>query len=279
MREIPSALQAHLEGSAVTVCRCWQIARTDGTVMGFTDHDSAVVFGGVSHSAMSGLASSGDVAKAGLGVGGLEVAGALSAAGLDAVELAAGKYDFAKLTVWLVNWADVSERVVLREGNLGEVTRTDGAFQAEVRGPAQALETVRGRVFTKTCDADLGDGRCRVDLSALARTATVVAVDAVRLTLSGIDELSDGYLANGAAHMTSGTDAGSRAAIVHHARGVVHLRSAFLQVAVGDTVDVTPGCDKRFATCIETFGNAVNFQGFPHIPGNDRALSYARGTS
>ena len=282
MRDIPSALQAHLEGSAVTVCRCWQIARTDGTVMGFTDHDAAVTFDGVTHSAMSGLASSGDVVRAGLGVGGLEVAGALSAAGLDAVELASGKYDFAKLTVWLVNWAEVSERVVLRNGTLGEVTRADGAFRAEVRGPAQALETVRGRVFTKSCDADLGDARCGVDLSALARAATVVAVDGARLTLSGIGDLADGYLANGIARMTSGADTGSRAAIVRHSAAgdaVVQLRTAFVSVEVGDGVEVTPGCDKRFATCIETFANGMNFQGFPHIPGNDRALTYARGSS
>ena len=29
------------------------------------------------------------------------------------------------------------------------------------------------------------------------------------------------------------------------------------------------GCDKRFATCAERFGNSLNFRGFPSIPGND----------
>jgi hypothetical protein len=29
------------------------------------------------------------------------------------------------------------------------------------------------------------------------------------------------------------------------------------------------GCDKRFATCAERFGNSLNFRGFPAIPGND----------
>lgn len=28
-------------------------------------------------------------------------------------------------------------------------------------------------------------------------------------------------------------------------------------------------CDKRWATCVETFANGVNFQGFPDIPGDD----------
>ena len=29
------------------------------------------------------------------------------------------------------------------------------------------------------------------------------------------------------------------------------------------------GCDKRFATCVGVFGNGVNFQGFPDVPGDD----------
>lgn len=29
------------------------------------------------------------------------------------------------------------------------------------------------------------------------------------------------------------------------------------------------GCDKRWATCVGTFANGVNFQGFPDIPGDD----------
>lgn len=33
-------------------------------------------------------------------------------------------------------------------------------------------------------------------------------------------------------------------------------------------------CDKRLATCGATFGNAVNFQGFPDIPGDDWLAAY-----
>ena len=43
----------------------------------------------------------------------------------------------------------------------------------------------------------------------------------------------------------------------------------------GDSFTVTAGCDKLFATYREEFDNAVNFRGFPHMPGNDFALTYA----
>jgi uncharacterized phage protein (TIGR02218 family) len=42
----------------------------------------------------------------------------------------------------------------------------------------------------------------------------------------------------------------------------------------GDAVVVTAGCDKSFSTCKAKFGNGLNFRGFPHLPGNDRAYEY-----
>jgi uncharacterized phage protein (TIGR02218 family) len=43
----------------------------------------------------------------------------------------------------------------------------------------------------------------------------------------------------------------------------------------GDAVTLTVGCDKRFDTCRDRFANALNFRGFPHIPGNDFVMGYA----
>lgn len=39
----------------------------------------------------------------------------------------------------------------------------------------------------------------------------------------------------------------------------------------GVDLDRFPGraCDKRWATCVGVFGNGINFQGFPDIPGDD----------
>jgi uncharacterized phage protein (TIGR02218 family) len=47
-------------------------------------------------------------------------------------------------------------------------------------------------------------------------------------------------------------------------------------IEVGDTFDITAGCDKRLETCRDRFSNVVNFGGFPHMPGNDYALAYAK---
>ena len=39
---------------------------------------------------------------------------------------------------------------------------------------------------------------------------------------------------------------------------------------------LTPGCDKRMATCRDKFLNMVNFRGFPTIPGDDWLVAVPR---
>ena len=46
--------------------------------------------------------------------------------------------------------------------------------------------------------------------------------------------------------------------------------------APGDSLRLTAGCDKRFATCRLKFVNQANFQGFPHVPGEDWLLAVPR---
>lgn len=36
-------------------------------------------------------------------------------------------------------------------------------------------------------------------------------------------------------------------------------------------------CDKRWKTCVGTFGNGVNFRGFPDVPGDDFLTAYPAG--
>ena len=49
--------------------------------------------------------------------------------------------------------------------------------------------------------------------------------------------------------------------------------------ALGDArcgISAAPGmvCDRRWTTCVETFGNGVNFRGFPALPGEDFLTLY-----
>ena len=281
MREIPSALQARLDSGVTTLCHCWRLTRRDGVVQGFTDHDDDLMIGGVTYRAGTGFTSSEATSRFDLSVDGAEIAGALSDDALLESDLASGRYDAAGVETWLVDWSDVSLRVLTARSTLGEVKREGQAFSAELRGLADQLSQQSGRLFTARCGADLGDARCKVDLtvSALRGAGTVASIESVStLVASGLNAFGEGWFTNGKLSWTSGANDGLSVEIKDHRIASGHARLSLWQampeaIASNDSFTVTAGCDKRFATCRERFANAVNFRGFPHIPGNDFVIA------
>jgi uncharacterized phage protein (TIGR02218 family) len=284
MRTIDAGLAGHVAAGVTTLCRCWKLTRSDGVVLGFTDHDRSVAFDGTNYEPATGFDASEDSSATGFAVGGLEVSGALSSDRLDADALAEGLYDNAEMRAYLVNWTAPEKRHLLRLGHLGEVTREDGAFRAEIRGLAAVLDQPSGRIFRHTCDADLGDSRCGIDLdlAAYRGTGTIAAADdRRRFTVSGLGGFDAAWFERGRFVWTSGANDGRAAEVRSHRKSgaVVTIelwQPAHHEIAPGDGFVVTVGCDKLFATCRAKFANGINFRGFPHMPGNDFALTYAR---
>ncbi|MBX6328566.1 MAG: DUF2163 domain-containing protein [Pseudolabrys sp.] len=281
MRTLPPALQDKLNSGVTTLCRCWLIARNDGVTQGFTDHDEDVVVGNIVCRAGSGLSASEATQRLGLAVDGMELSGALCDESLNESDLAAGRYDAAAVELWLVDWSEPRLRVLVAKGTLGEVRRAGRAFTAELRGVAQPLAQQTGRFYTTSCAADLGDARCGIDLALPAhRGAGAIAalLSASSFRASGLDAFADGWFTAGRLEFTGGANRGLAVEIKIHRKDeavTLDLWQAMPEpIAVGDAFVVTAGCDKRFGTCCDKFNNAVNFRGFPHIPGNDFVFSY-----
>ena len=183
--------------------------------------------------------------------------------------------------MWLTDWSEPDLRVLIAKGSLGEVKRDGNAFTAELRGLSDRLSQESGRLFTTTCSADLGDRRCKVDLTAAAfrGSGTVASVTATSsFVAGGIDGFDDGWFTAGRLTFASGANAGLSVEVkTHRKSGIVSIdlwQAMPEAIAAGDSFTATAGCDKAFATCHDRFVNAVNFRGFPHIPGNDFVISY-----
>jgi len=281
VRSIPSDLQAKLDSGATTLARCWLITRTDGVRQGFTEHDEDIGLGDVTCLAGSGLTGSEATQKFGLAVDSSELSGALADDTLNEADLAAGRYDAAVVELWLVDWSEPGLRVLLAKGTLGEVRREGAAFTAEVRGLSDRLGQESGRLYGTSCSADLGDGRCKIDLSATAfhgSGAVVTLAATSSFTASGLGSFDDGWFTAGKLTFTSGANSGLSVEVkAHRKESAVSLdlwQAMPEAISTGDTFMVTAGCDKRFQTCHDRFNNVVNFRGFPHIPGNDFVISY-----
>lgn len=283
MRALPAGMQTHLDTGATTLCWCWKVTRTDGTVQGFTDHDNDLSFDGVDYGAASGFTASEIQDSVGLNVDNLDVESALSSDTLNEDDLAAGEYDNAEVEIYRVNWADVSHRLLMRKGNIGEVRRRENVFVAEIRGLAHQLNQKKGRVYQKGCDVDLGSAKCGVNLATAEFTGNGtldVLQTTYRLTATGLGAYDDGWFTGGKLIWTSGNNNGYEFEVKYHSKnasGVVTIelwQIPAYTMAPGDDFDISAGCDKLFDTCKTKFDNTINFRGFPHIPGNRYIIRY-----
>lgn len=169
----------------------------------------------------------------------------------------------------------------MRSGNLGEVSRGGQHFRCEVRGLAHELQQPKGRMIQYGCDADLGDGRCRVNLdqAAFSANGTVASLDASprRFTASGLSGYASNWFTRGLLTWVSGANDGTTSEVKLHAKASSGVTLELWQrpseaIVAGDGFRVQAGCDKQFATCRTKFANTANFRGFPHVPGNDFML-------
>jgi uncharacterized phage protein (TIGR02218 family) len=278
----PPGLAAHLEGEVTTVCHCWRLTRTDGTVLGFTDHDRPLTAAGTAFQPRTGFSATEARDTLGLAIDTVDIEGALSSAEISEADIAAGLYDDATVETLLVNWRDPTMATVLRSATVGRIARRDGAFVVELKSRMHALDQVNGRSLARRCDAELGDQRCRFDLDRDGYSAAGAVVSATTpelLRVSGLDGFPGGWFAHGVLDWSGGALAGRRSRITGHTKsegGVdLALQPGDLPgPGAGDNFVVRAGCDKSFAICKAKFSNALNFQGFPHLPGNDAAYGY-----
>ena len=284
MKNLSPALQAHLDDGTTTLSWCWRISRSDGVALGFTDHDRGLSFDGTMFEPESGFAASEIRAGSDLAVDAQDATGVLTSDRITETDILDGRWDNSAVELWRVNWADTSQRVLLRRGAVGQIRRGRMAFVAEVRSLAHVLGQTVGRTFQAGCDARLGDARCGIDLENAIYKGTGVVADLLRdraFMASGLSGFDAGWFTSGTLTWTSGANTGRVTEVLAHGLDgsiatLTLLEAPVRAIAEGDNFIARAGCDKRIATCSAKFANVANFRGFPNIPGQDAVLRYAR---
>lgn len=278
--EVAETALAEAAGAEVTtIARLHALRRLDGTTLGFTDHEADLApggpFGELVFRAGPALDAGALETINGLAVDNGALFGALASDALAEEDILAGRWDGAEIASWVVDWRQLGARRLVFRGTLGRVIRRDGAFEAEIRGPAERLNRPLGRIFHRRCDAVLGDERCRVDLTRPGYGASwqIAAVEeGGRILLfdagNGFDE---GWFTHGRLEIASGAAAGHVSVVREDAwqdgkRRIVLWERPMAPPAAGDAVKLLAGCDRRAETCRKKFENFANFRGFPHLP-------------
>lgn len=273
MRFIPEELAARLASGVTTLAHVWRVERRDGQVFGFTDHDESLAFDDLLCEPMLALTAGVIEKSLGLGVDTASAIGALSSGAITEADLAGGLWDGARVDLYRVDWREPSLRVHLFAGRIGEVRRGAQAFEAELRGLQAQLHVPVGRVFSRFCDADVGDTRCALDLETPAFKGEGVVsevLDKRVFRAEGLEGFAEAWFTRGKLVWT----AGGESEVASHRASVgdtlIELVDAPLHaVGIGAAFSIYAGCDKRFETCRAKFDNTISFRGFPHMPGND----------
>ena len=268
MKVFGAGLTAHLTQDSTTLCYCWRIERADGLILGFTDHDLDLVVDGTTYLATTGITTTKMVQRLGLSVDNLDIEGAIDDDSLTTEDIERGLYDNATVEIRIVNWSDPTQFDLAARGSFGNARMVESGFEVEFRSLSQRLNQPTGRTYQRTCDAKLGDARCKFVITPVS--VTVVAVSGNVITISATSQPNDWFSlgklvdATGAEHKIK-THIGSR---------ILLWETPVLPPGVGTTVVLTPGCRQTIEVCNAKFSNSANFKGFPQVPGNDAQMSY-----
>jgi uncharacterized phage protein (TIGR02218 family) len=259
----------------------------DGTSIGITDHDKDIDYdigdGTITYLSGTGIRMSDVAMSAGLDADNFEVRGPIG----DTVTLAAvlgGVLNRAVARHFQVNWKDLTQGSLnVLKGAVSEARIEGGEFVLEVRSDVDRLNQTVGRTITNSCDADFADGiRCFATATTITLTLTSVT-DAMRFSGSYTGSYVDNFFNKGTITGATGENAGATVEIETwtSAGAVVTFAPFAVTPAIGDTFTVKNGCfdpatgqTKSRAACM-TFGQILNFRGFPEVPGSDQVLKPA----
>lgn len=181
-------------------------------------------------------------------------------------------YNFLKMPLTL----DVEIRVVHRGTNFdtdwkliwgGESTKFPVSNNTATISTQSVIQSGLGSqlnqvLFQTPCNHNVYDLHCTLDPSLFTTTSTVTNIKNNVITVDDTD-VADGVLAVG---KLVNTRTGESRVIVSNIGKIVTIGYGFIDLVLGDTVEMVQGCDNAYSTCLTKFNNLINFGGFMFLP-------------
>ena len=265
-------------------CTCWEIERRDGVILRFTDFNRDLVFEGNTYKAMAGLTMSARQHVEGLDPKNFETKGVLTDDTITEDDLRIGKYRNADVTEIGVNWMYPWLPALWRNTYIIQQTSGDQeVWQANMAGMQIRLTQSVGFVATKTCRwKRFGDTDCGVNLASITITSSVSAIVTQRRSFETPLTQANNFFNFGSLAFTSGANNGVTMEVKKHlnASGLITFQvDTPLNITVGDTFSLHPGCNRLFVTCRDRYTNGSNFGGYRHMRGSDASRAVPPRTS
>lgn len=281
MRNLPEALQAKLKSGQCALAMLWTIERVDGRNFYFTDCDVKIVSKGNVYLPSAGGQRTAASMEAGLETDNMDITGCITDDSITEMDLFQGKFDYATARIDLVETSLPDAPMTLFRGKIGEVQFDRGTFKANMDGITAVYEQYHADTTAPECKAALGDALCKLNVSLASGRRVKGAIISVRNGQSFItNDLDSINFNNGTIHWLTGANAGTVSEIQRVSDTAQGTRLVSLclppnaQMDETDTYEAVWGCDHTIETCSAKFNNAVNFRGYPYLPGSDKIMQY-----
>lgn len=307
-RTISSAFGTYLQNPSVELCGLLRVQRKDGTIKTLTDWDKEVVFGSETYLPNPGIRLTNVQTSSGLSVDSLSLSGFYDDNGFTRSDLLAGLYEGATFVLYTVRPTSVDTHYAIdRSGSLGKTKMLDSQFEIEVLGLIEHLQYELGEFVSPQCRANLGDERCKVNLQYFLAVGVTLTITSNNFFTAELHDVASGSPHEGTwsvagsdwftfGVLTFDSQADSNQTFTNPTTGNQRnhgisftvqkydvddsgdptfrlSKNAPFVIDSGDLFYVYAGCDWNRSTCNGKFDNAINFQGEPDVPGEDKVIS------
>lgn len=192
-------------------------------------------------------------------------------------QVLSGDFDNAYVEVFMVYPEDLAAgKIPLNCGYITNIKLVDDKFTFEVSGLSSKLDQEIATLYSPYCRATFGDNKCKVNrMGFRAKTSILQIIAPEKIKIADI-KIIQANLIGAEIKFISGKAFDHTTIILEASSNVLLLRDELRdEIKVGDILEITPNCDKKFTTCCSIYNNAVNFRGEPCIPGIDEILKTA----
>ncbi|MFW1730195.1 DUF2163 domain-containing protein [Acinetobacter baumannii] len=157
--------------------------------------------------------------------------------------------------------------LVLFEGRIVEPEFDRYEIKASVVSDVDGLKLQMPRnLYQPGCLNTLFDSACGLRSADFAVNTTIGANSTPNRILCDLSQ-PQGWFTQGVVEFLEGVNIGIKRTVRLHETGALLLTLPLLEMpAIGESIRVYPGCDKRLETCSNRFNNRARFRGSPYVP-------------
>ena len=287
---ISDAMKQHLQGTT-SLALFLKITARDGSILTVWNGTKNKILDGETYYAFP-VEPSQLQASNGLKPDNLEVTAIYSGL-FNAATLRAKKWSGARVEYRTMNFRDLSMgHAERRIGFFGAIPIGRYAAKPEILSLSSKLSQPVGRTCQLLCDVvELGDARCKVNLSGITQTGYKITTTAHVTTILNRQQFSiafdenikpaepsvttaaDNLYERGHLTFLSGNNSGADVQVIFNFGNDLTLYlPAFYKINAGDQIRLITGCNRTIAVCRDIYGNAVNNRSFYCLPGRTKLL-------